>query len=91
MCCVCLGTNSLFVCPDPIKEVNFEVMNHSSSLKLKDGPSPLYQAGAGSVLCLIWNQHLRDGSCRSVETVQEMLGKKAGRGRAETDHEMRNT
>lgn len=50
--------NSLFVCPDPVKGVNFEVKNHSSSLKLKDGPTPLYQAGAGSILCtgLIWTK-----------------------------------
>lgn len=85
--------NSFFVCPDPVKEVNSEMMNHSSSLKLKGGPAPLYQAGAGSILCtgLKWNHCWRGGSCRRAETVQEMLGKKAGRGRAEMGHEMRNS
>lgn len=27
--------NSFFVCPDPVKEVNSEMMNHSSSLSSK--------------------------------------------------------
>lgn len=73
--------NSFFICPDPVKEVNSEVMNHSSSLKHKDGPAPPYQAEAGSILCtdLIWNNYWNGGSCRRAETVQEMLSKKAGR------------
>lgn len=93
LCYVSGHMNSLFICLDPVKEVNSEVMNHSSSLKLKDGPAPIYQAGAGSIVCtgLIWNQYWRGGSCRMAETAQEMLGKKAGRGRAEMGHEMRNS
>lgn len=79
--------NSILICPDPVKYVKFEVMNHSSSLKFKGGPAPLCQAGAGSSVCTSLAQNLMGCSCRRAEKVQAMLGKEAGRSRAEEGNE----
>lgn len=77
--------NSIFVCPDPVKYINFEVMNHS--LKSKGGPAARYQAGAGSAVCTSLAQNLADCSCRRAEKVLETLGKEAGRGSEEEGNE----
>lgn len=55
---------SIFVCPDPVKYVDFEVMNHI-----------FCPAVPGSAACTNLAQNLMGGSCRRDEIVQETLGK----------------
>lgn len=61
---------SIFVCPDAVKYVDFEVMNHI-----------FCPAVPGSAACTSLAQNLMGGSCERDEMVQETLGKEAGRGR----------
>lgn len=77
--------NSLFMHPDPVKEVNFQVTNHSSSLKLRWTCPAL----PGRILCTgLYGNNTGEVSAAGG---LKRLRRSAGRGRAEMGCELRSS